>query len=934
MSRNKNQIEIYLNESEQKFTLAFQNAPIGMALVSIDGYFLKVNQAICNILGYKNHELLNLDFQSITHPEDLEADLENVNNLLQGKINTYSIEKRYTHKSGKIVWTRLDVSLAKDLNQKPLYFISQIQDITLSKSQEIRLLEYQKLFNLSTNIVCIVSFEGKFLEVNPAFQHILGYDTQNVLNTNYIDYVHPDDVASTLKEENRLRTGNGTINFENRFKNKSGNYIFLSWNSVADLLQQRFYCIVKDISKEKENTMRLADFQHGLKALNTIASNSNLTYQQQLNQALSLASKHFKLSVGIISHIVGNTYSVMHFSNTHYEISLSQGMQFPFDQTYCHLTFQAQDALAITSMKESIYAKHPCYQNFKLEAYIGAPIFVNNNRFSTVNFSDTQSRINVFSQQDLEFIRLLARWIGAIIEKQEQQKALIASKEMAEKALQTKSDFLSTMSHEIRTPLNSVIGMAHLLIDDAPRQEQKQKLDTLMFSAQNLLSLINDILDYNKIEAGQLKLERIDFNLISLINSIKNGFEHQANQKGLKLKVRLDPEIPTKVRADQVRLTQILTNLISNALKFTKKGSVKIDVELEKEYQQTALVTFSVIDTGIGIAQNKHDAIFEQFTQAESSTTRRFGGTGLGLSITKKLLHLFNSQISLESTLDKGAKFYFSIELEKIATINSVNCYKENKRDKNLNGAKILIVEDNPTNQLVIKQFLLKWNTKIDFANNHQMAFTAFAHQDFDLVLMDLQLPEMDGFEIMAKLQEKFPQKTENTIFIALSAASYDEVGKKVISSGMVDFITKPFNPENVYSKLAQHLIKSDIAPIYFSATNLISTSKIKELQDLGKDFYLQYLQACQRLFSQFLIDYKKAFLTNDIALFDRTSHYIQSTNHQLGITLLLQLIQAGKHIIKNQKEELSHQKHLDDTFQLIKQLLVEINALIHKQKN
>ena len=260
MSRNKNQIEIYLNESEQKFTLAFQNAPIGMALVSIDGYFLKVNQAICNILGYKNHELLNLDFQSITHPEDLEADLENVNNLLQGKINTYSIEKRYTHKSGKIVWTRLDVSLAKDLNQKPLYFISQIQDITLSKSQEIRLLEYQKLFNLSTNIVCIVSFEGKFLEVNPAFQHILGYDTQNVLNTNYIDYVHPDDVASTLKEENRLRTGNGTINFENRFKNKSGNYIFLSWNSVADLLQQRFYCIVKDISKEKENTMRLADF--------------------------------------------------------------------------------------------------------------------------------------------------------------------------------------------------------------------------------------------------------------------------------------------------------------------------------------------------------------------------------------------------------------------------------------------------------------------------------------------------------------------------------------------------------------------------------------------------------------------------------------------------------------------------------------------------
>ena len=230
MSRNKNQIEIYLNESEQKFTLAFQNAPIGMALVSIDGYFLKVNQAICNILGYKNHELLNLDFQSITHPEDLEADLENVNNLLQGKINTYSIEKRYTHKSGKIVWTRLDVSLAKDLNQKPLYFISQIQDITLSKSQEIRLLEYQKLFNLSTNIVCIVSFEGKFLEVNPAFQHILGYDTQNVLNTNYIDYVHPDDVASTLKEENRLRTGNGTINFENRFKNKSGNYIFSPFN--------------------------------------------------------------------------------------------------------------------------------------------------------------------------------------------------------------------------------------------------------------------------------------------------------------------------------------------------------------------------------------------------------------------------------------------------------------------------------------------------------------------------------------------------------------------------------------------------------------------------------------------------------------------------------------------------------------------------------
>ncbi|AYL94730.1 ATP-binding protein [Mucilaginibacter celer] len=380
---------------------------------------------------------------------------------------------------------------------------------------------------------------------------------------------------------------------------------------------------------------------------------------------------------------------------------------------------------------------------------------------------------------------------------------LIHSKDLAEKAAMAKSQFLSVMSHEIRTPMNAVIGFTHLLIHQDPRPDQMEFLNFLKFSAENLLVLINDILDFSKIEAGKVEFENVDFSLTDLIKNIRLALLQKANEKNIQIKLMMDQDLPNAIIGDPVRLGQILTNLISNAVKFTHQGKVTITATLAESKKGEATIDFEIADTGIGITPDKIESIFESFTQASSDTTRKYGGSGLGLTITKKLLLLLGSDITVESEYGKGSVFKFNLTFK--TSRRQLNRHNDNEEFyalKSLKGTRLLIAEDNQINVILAKQFMKQWDVECDVAENGEIALTLVQTRDYDMVLMDLQMPEMDGYQTTRAIRELPGEQYKTLPIIALTASAMLDIQDMAFTVGMNDYVSKPFNPNELHRKI------------------------------------------------------------------------------------------------------------------------------------
>jgi signal transduction histidine kinase len=391
------------------------------------------------------------------------------------------------------------------------------------------------------------------------------------------------------------------------------------------------------------------------------------------------------------------------------------------------------------------------------------------------------------------------------------EQELIRTKNMAEDAARAKQQFLSNMSHEIRTPLNAIIGMTYLLLQENPTPEQKTNLNTLKFSGENLLAIINDILDYSKIEAGMIAFENIDFNLKQLIHNLEQAHHIKAEEKGLSLLMEVDPSVPNIVIGDPVRLAQILNNLLSNAIKFTQAGMVRIDVKVESSFDPDIHLYFMVTDTGIGIKPEQKDLIFDSFTQATTDTSRHFGGTGLGLAITKRLLELQGSHIMVESEPGMGSVFSFVLRFRKSTTAQKDLRlpYDGSAMEFDpLPGYKVLVVDDSEINILVARKFLTKWGLIVDHADNGQDAVEKIRHVSYDIILMDLQMPGMDGYETSRMIRSLPDDAHKRVPIIALSADVMMETRERVVQEGMNDYVSKPFNPNELYSKIVKYLHK------------------------------------------------------------------------------------------------------------------------------
>lgn len=519
------------------------------------------------------------------------------------------------------------------------------------------------------------------------------------------------------------------------------------------------------------------------------------------------------------------------------------------------------------------------------------------------------------------------------------EQMLRSSKEKAERETHAKTDFLSTMSHELRTPLNAVVGITKLLLKNETNKEQLERLQVLEFSTNNLMSLINDILDYNKIEEGKIDFENIEFSLSQLVKQIKETHQIKANEKGLKLQLNLDKRLPKVVIGDPVRLSQVLNNLINNAIKFTKKGGVHLNIDLQDQNEEDVHIHFLVKDTGVGIPKEKQSLIFNRFEQGGVDITRKFGGSGLGLAITRRLLNLQGSKIKLVSHVGQGSSFSFSLKFKNCKDQQVLEDFDEDlKILKDLHEALILVVEDNPVNSFLVKGYLQQWNSKQEFAENGVIAVKKAREKKYDFILMDLQMPEMDGIEATKHIKEK--SLNQNTPIIALTAATLPNIKKQVYEAGMVECLFKPFDADDLYRKIKKHLVKAAPSiPAWLNGkldtpsssvhlkeeivktakkTQLFTLDKFLAVFNEDKEVQKEFLEITIKEFQTFIPKYSEAVRSFNEAAVRKLRHRMNPNLDILEFKALIEeLNNTRKHLMNNTFSQLD----ADKSAQSVKQL-------------
>lgn len=528
---------------------------------------------------------------------------------------------------------------------------------------------------------------------------------------------------------------------------------------------------------------------------------------------------------------------------------------------------------------------------------------------------------------------LLFWYIINIIQKQNQLiTKLNVSQHKLQEASQVKEKFLANMSHEIRTPLNSMLGFATLLQNKDMDEDAKEYISTIQKSGENLLLVVNDILDLSKIEAGMMRIESSVFNIRGLIDSIAEMVKVKADEKKILLFVNVDESVPQILEGDALRLTQICINLLGNAIKFTNSGSVSIHVKNKAIVKDEIKIELKIADTGIGISKQNLTTIFERFNQAENDTTRKYGGTGLGLSIVKELVELQQGTIHVESTLDKGTTFSivipYKIANEEKANGKIIQQKLESKAD--LKNATILVVEDNEFNQNLLKHIFKNWKVDFDMANNGQEAIDKLKIKEYCLILMDMQMPIMDGYT--ASVQIRNVLKMDIPI-IAMTAHALAGEREKCLNYGMNDYIAKPIREKDLYDLVAKFakvhqpkFVENNIETI--NAYKYINLQYMKEISAGNKVYEKTVTEQFIIAIPVELEKLNNAIRNNDSMSFKQLAHNMKTTVSIMGLTTLLQPY------LDFFEYESSFDTTLEDKFTAFKKIcnaaLVEANAFLH----
>ncbi|MFP2908203.1 ATP-binding protein [Pyxidicoccus sp. 3LFB2] len=392
-----------------------------------------------------------------------------------------------------------------------------------------------------------------------------------------------------------------------------------------------------------------------------------------------------------------------------------------------------------------------------------------------------------------------------ISDRKKYEQELVLARRKAEQAARAKADFLSMVSHEIRTPMNAIIGIASLLQKTELSPQQEKYIRILGSSSENLLGLINHILDFSKIDAGKVTLEQRSFDLRQLVYSTLFALSARAEEKQLSVTADIDEQVPEHLLGDPVKLGQVLTNLVGNAIKFTELGAVTVSVRVREQTQEALALDFAVTDTGIGIPENRLGSIFEEFTQADYTIGMKYGGTGLGLSISQKLVELHGGRICVKSTQGQGSSFYFTLRMKPGQAVEAEASEEGRASPQALQGLRILVAEDNDINVFMLSQFLKKWGAEFDVVGNGRQAVQQVQQADYDLVLMDVRMPELDGYDATRAIRALPDARYLRIPIIAVTASTRLGLEDRTRAAGFTDFIGKPYKPAELVAKLVQH---------------------------------------------------------------------------------------------------------------------------------
>ncbi|WP_037325453.1 PAS domain-containing hybrid sensor histidine kinase/response regulator [Salinimicrobium terrae] len=520
-----------------------------------------------------------------------------------------------------------------------------------------------------------------------------------------------------------------------------------------------------------------------------------------------------------------------------------------------------------------------------------------------------------------------------ITDRKKFEKVLVESKEKAEKATRAKAEFLSTISHEIRTPLNAIVGIGNLLHKTSLNDLQKEYARILQLSSENLLELVNNLLDLSKLDAQKVKLEERVFSLKNLLEVLIHSFKIRAAEKNIELKTEFPEGLPDHLLGDPVKLNQVLTNLLGNAIKFTGKGFVKLEIDLQKSEKEKVGLQFSVSDTGIGVPADKLEAIFQEFSQASYDVNLEFGGTGLGLTISQKLLQMHGSELKVESEEGKGSKFSFFLEYK------LSNMAPEDHRRTRVNevmaqsGAKILVVDDNLTNLFIISQYLQEWKLDHTTVNSGAAAIDAIKKKHYDIVLMDLHMPKMDGYETSTRIGELEPNN--KPVIIALSASGRGDVSLKMSRAGISVYVPKPFDPAELQDIILHFLnenSKDKPGEIAVSSTNpdtkpspdnlstedgkgAFSLTRLLQVSNQNPDILQKLLRNSLNSVQRFKEEFTDAATQSDSEKLDDLIHKNKMNLHYIQAEKLADAVESYRKLLEDSE---AHQRDLPNKKQEI----------------
>jgi len=761
----KNKADKKLKESEEKYRDLFENASDLIQSIDIEGYFVYVNQAWKDKLGYDDDDLKTLNFMDVIHPDEQTHCMNLFSEVVKCE-RKLKVQTVFLSKAGEKIIVEGNVN-CKVSSPTKIHTRGIFRDITEQDTREKELVKIKSAIEQSESSIVITNAKNEIEYVNPYFEELTGYSFEEVKGLN------PRILQSGLTERSEYKDLWKSISEKGRWKGE-----FCNRKKNGELFWEN---VNISVIKDKEGN-----------PINYISVKDDITKQKKLAETLKKKEEEYKQIVESANDVIfrADIEGFFTYVNPLMEkltgVPADKLLQMHFTQI---ITKEYREEVQSFYMKQFKSLEPSSYKEFKI---------INNN--GGTRWVGQNVRAIIKGDRVVSFTAV-ARDITDI---KEIQNELIQAKEIAEDSARTKEMFLANMSHEIRTPMNAIVGMTNLLSESELTNKQEDYLRAIKTSGDNLLVIINDILDISKIESGKLKIEKINFDFRELINNTKRSIELKAEEKDLLFSLDIKDDVPSVLVSDPVRLNQVLINLLGNSIKFTKKGSVSLICSVMGIENEEAKIKFEVKDTGVGIDSNKLDKIFESFAQEDESTTRKFGGTGLGLSISRQLVSLLGGELEVESELGNGANFYFTLNLP-----IGENAVKKKKiiidiGTNPLKNKKVLLAEDNEINSFLATTVLSKWDIEVDVAEDGQIAVDKLKTNVYDVVLMDIQMPVMGGLEATQVIRKQL--KLDIPI-IALTANAVKGDREEFLLAGMDDYISKPFDATILFNKLVSYIV-------------------------------------------------------------------------------------------------------------------------------